>query len=74
MARPTLDREKILAALKDGVAFSTAALAGAASSGLAGMHERAVLLGGQLAVESVSGAGTSMMAELPLGDRVEKAK
>ena len=34
--------------------------------GLAGMRERAVLWGGQLKVESAPGAGTCIMAELPL--------
>jgi PAS domain S-box-containing protein len=49
-----------------GVGFDAeAALAARASSGLAGMRERASLLGGQLAVESVPGAGTRLTAELP---------
>jgi signal transduction histidine kinase len=37
-----------------------------ASSGLAGMRERALLLGGSLAVESAPGQGTRVVAELPL--------
>jgi PAS domain S-box-containing protein len=41
------------------------ALAGP-SSGLAGMRERARLLGGRLTVESAPGAGTRLLAELPL--------
>lgn len=36
------------------------------SSGLSGMQERAVLLGGCLAVESAPGRGTRVTAELPL--------
>ncbi|MBN1811170.1 MAG: PAS domain S-box protein [Anaerolineae bacterium] len=36
------------------------------SSGLVGMRERAVLLGGELTIESTPGAGTRLMAELPL--------
>jgi PAS domain S-box-containing protein len=36
------------------------------TSGLAGMRERAMLLGGRLAVESAPGAGTRLKAELPL--------
>jgi signal transduction histidine kinase len=36
--------------------------------GLLGMQERARLLGGTLAVESAPGAGTTIRAELPLGD------
>lgn len=46
-----------------------AALAANVSSGLAGMHERAMLLGGHLVIESVPGAGTSLIAELPLPDK-----
>jgi signal transduction histidine kinase len=48
------------------------ALAGYATTGLAGMHERAVLLGGRLTVESAPGAGTCVTAELPLGARGER--
>jgi signal transduction histidine kinase len=44
-----------------------AALATGESSGLAGMRERAALLGGHLSVESSPGAGTCLTAELPLG-------
>lgn len=51
-----------------GVGFDPeAALAIGGSSGLAGMHERSLLLGGQLTVESAPGAGTRLTAELPLG-------
>lgn len=38
-----------------------------ASSGLAGMRERATLLGGQITVESAPGRGTLILVELPLG-------
>jgi signal transduction histidine kinase len=37
-----------------------------ASSGLAGMLERAALLGGELTIESVPGTGTRVTASLPL--------
>jgi signal transduction histidine kinase len=43
-----------------------AALANGASSGLAGMRERAVLLGGSFSVESASGRGACLSAHLPL--------
>jgi PAS domain S-box-containing protein len=43
-----------------------AALAAGATTGLAGMRERAVWSGGQLTVESAPGAGTCVTAELPL--------
>lgn len=39
--------------------------------GLAGMEERAVLLGGSLTVESGPGAGTCLTAELPFDGRAE---
>jgi signal transduction histidine kinase len=42
------------------------------SSGLTGMHERAVLLGGRLTVESAPGAGTRLAAELPLQGILER--
>jgi len=44
------------------------------TSGLAGMYERAVLLGGQLKVESSPGFGTCVTAELPLGESLERRK
>jgi signal transduction histidine kinase len=51
-----------------GVGFDPqAALAASTSVGLAGMRERAHLLGGHLTVESAPGAGTTVEAELPLG-------
>ncbi len=43
-----------------------AALATPRSSGLAGMKERVLLLGGHLTIESKSGVGTQLTAELPL--------
>lgn len=50
----------------DGVGFDAASVLHAAgSSGLSGMQERAVLLGGRLLVESRPGAGTRLLAELP---------
>ncbi len=44
-----------------------AALFSANTGGLAGMQERAELLGGRLTIESSIGQGTSLTAELPLG-------
>jgi signal transduction histidine kinase len=53
-----------------GVGFDPGAvLAADASIGLAGMRERAQLLGGHLAVESAPGSGTTVKAELPLGGK-----
>jgi signal transduction histidine kinase len=51
-----------------------AVLAAGATTGLAGMRERAVLLGGQLTVESAPGTGTCVTAELPLGHPVEEVE
>jgi PAS domain S-box-containing protein len=42
------------------------------SSGLVGMRERAVLLGGALTIESTPGVGTRLTAELPLDDAQEQ--
>ncbi len=47
-----------------------ATLATPRSSGLAGMRERATLLGGRLTVESARGSGTRVTAELPLREPV----
>lgn len=48
------------------------------SSGLVGMRERAVLLGGELTIESTPGVGTRLIAELPLdrpiGQRMPEAE
>jgi len=53
--------------LDDGVGFDSArALANNHSNGLAGMRERAILLGGRLILDSTPGVGTHLIAELPL--------
>jgi PAS domain S-box-containing protein len=50
-----------------GVGFDAdAALTNPRTTGLTGMRERAHLSGGQLTIESRSGAGTQLLAELPL--------
>lgn len=51
-----------------------AAQAGGTSGGLVGMHERAVMLGGRLTVESAPRAGTRVTAELLLSDAAETRK
>jgi PAS domain S-box-containing protein len=45
-----------------------AVLAASDSSGMAGMRERTMLIGGQLTIESHLGSGTSLTAELRIGD------
>lgn len=58
----------------DGCGFDPAtALAAGRSSGLSGMHERALLLGGMLEIESVPGTGACITAELPLAPFNESA-
>jgi signal transduction histidine kinase len=42
---------------------------GSATSGLTGMRERAEMLGGQLAIDAAPGAGTRLVATLPLQAR-----
>ncbi len=58
-----------------GVGFEPeAALAAQNSSGLAGMRERANLLGGQLLIESSPGAGARLTVMFPLGNQKERAR
>ena len=49
----------------DGKGFSAVASRGE-GLGLIGMKERVGLLGGRLAIESTEGAGTTIVAEVPL--------
>jgi signal transduction histidine kinase len=67
------DQETLGVQIEDGgTGFDPeAALAAGATTGLAGMRERAVLLGGQLTVESAPLAGTCVTAELPLAYEIE---
>jgi signal transduction histidine kinase len=51
---------------------SEALLASGKTSGLAGMRERAVLLGGQFSVEASPGRGTHLTALLPLAEPARK--
>jgi len=68
------DQDKLEARIEDrGAGFDPrAALATSATSGLAGMRERAVSLGGQLTVESSPGIGTHLTGEFPLGAPIER--
>jgi signal transduction histidine kinase len=74
MVRLWADQDKLEARIEDhGAGFDPrAALASSATSGLAGMRERAVSLGGQLTVESSPGIGARLRAEFPLGASVER--
>jgi two-component system, NarL family, sensor histidine kinase DevS len=51
----------------DGNGFDPAAV-GTGSLGLVGMRERVALVGGRLTVESSPGAGTTLVAEVPVAD------
>ncbi|MDD5081914.1 MAG: response regulator [Dehalococcoidales bacterium] len=57
-----------------GNGFDSSSLGVGHSSGLSGMQERARLLGGELTVESSSGKGTCLIAELPYPETATKAK
>ena len=63
-----------LSVTDDGAGFSgEAAVHKLASFGLAGMRERAKLLGGTLAVESAVGKGVTVRLELPLDEAPVKS-
>jgi signal transduction histidine kinase len=49
----------------DGVGFDPSTAGGPANFGLAGMHERAGLLGATLLVRSSPGQGSSVVCRLP---------
>jgi PAS domain S-box-containing protein len=61
-----LDEGALHVQVEDRGAGFDPALARGASTGLSGMEERALLLGGALRVESAPGAGTRVVAELPV--------
>jgi len=67
-------QDAIVVQIEDhGVGFDPkTVLSAGESSGLAGMRERAVLMGGYLTIDSAPGAGTRITAELPLGDPIER--
>lgn len=74
MVRAWADRKALHIQIEDrGDGFDRAALPPGTSSGLSVMHERALSLGGKLTVEAAPGAGTRVIAELPLsGGRKRK--
>lgn len=65
----TATDKELTATIEDrGAGFEPAtAMASHRSSGLAGMRERASLLGGRLSIESTPGKGTKIVATVPLG-------
>ncbi len=59
----------------EGVGFDPqAAAAATASSGLSGMQERALVLGGYVVIDSGPGTGTRVTAELPVGGAEERRR
>jgi PAS domain S-box-containing protein len=61
------DEKAIYLMVKDtGSGFNTASLRTGTSTGLSGMQERAILLGGSFKIESSPGTGTLLNAEIPL--------
>ena len=66
--RLSTDQNQLVVEIQDqGNGFDPdAALAAGTTSGLAGMRERALLLGGQFTLESAPGNGTRVAARLPL--------
>jgi signal transduction histidine kinase len=70
MVRAWADRDVLAVQIEDqGAGFDPeAALAAGETTGVAGMRDRAVLLGGKLTIESTPGSGAGLMAEFPLGD------
>ena len=58
-----------------GVGFDSESVGGATfSGGVIGMRERAVLLNGQLTIESAPGAGTCLTATFPLAGQFERRR
>jgi signal transduction histidine kinase len=61
------DEKVLVIKIKDqGVGFDPDSLPLSCTGGLSGMRERAFMLGGRLNIESASGTGTMLIAELPL--------
>jgi signal transduction histidine kinase len=55
-----------------GAGFDPDAMAAGVTGGVPGMRERTEMLGGELRIESRPGAGTLLIAELPLGDKMQR--
>jgi signal transduction histidine kinase len=75
VVRVWADRDRLCVQVEDhGVGFDPrAVLAAGTSSGLSGMRERAVLLGGRLVLDSAPGEGTRVTAEMPVREAEERS-
>jgi PAS domain S-box-containing protein len=62
----------VLSVSDDGIGMAPNARAKPNSFGLRGIRERVLLLGGQLSIVSEPGAGTTIVARIPLGDPGEQ--
>lgn len=67
------DKNALFLTIEDrGAGFDPGKLVAGTSTGLSGMKERALALGGKLMIDSMPGSGTTITAELPLA--VERRK
>jgi len=69
VALQTRDGVLILTVVDNGIGFNTAELPESDGLGVAGMRERAVLVGGELEVQSYSEEGTRVRFSVPISDR-----
>jgi signal transduction histidine kinase len=68
------DNKILRISIKDhGTGFDPNFVSPSSAMGISGMRERAMMLGGRLEIESVSGTGTLLRAELPLGKSTGKS-
>lgn len=68
------DDQFVLKVRDDGQGFDNAAPLRGGGLGLLGMQERALALGGDLAIASIPGAGTELILTIPVGVNYEREK
>lgn len=68
----TLHRTLSIEVEDSGKGFDPDSVMASETSGLAGMRERAILLGGQLKIDSRVGGGTRLIAELSIADNEQR--
>jgi PAS domain S-box-containing protein len=67
------ERDVLVVQIEDrGSGFDVGVVMSGSAGGLSGIRERVTLLGGQLAIDSAPGAGTHLVARLPLGNLTEE--